>query len=250
MHPIPSELTVQVDRYAKALGASSSAALQVARNSADDHLFLAYEDIQRNSWYRAETIRESLRGRVVELARSKLAYYGVGSDRRVADRWRSLGDHPEGTWGRGVFDFYQAHGFPFPGEPHGIYELGAHHDFVHVLADYPTSPEGEIDVFGFIAATMADPKGFMQFVFTLALFQNATVDRVGGLKVAIARADTLDDDGAPERLADALWRASRCTADVMAGVDHFALAGESLDGLRSRWSIPPKAVPGPGALEH
>ena len=46
-------------------------------------------------------------------------------------------------------------GFPFPGEPGGIYEVGALHDWVHVLTDYNTSPEGEIDVFAFIAATMS-----------------------------------------------------------------------------------------------
>jgi hypothetical protein len=43
-----------------------------------------------------------------------------------------------------------------------------------------------------------------------------------------------------------MWRASLCTVDVMAGVDHFALASEPLDELRERWGIPPKGVPGPG----
>ena len=56
-----------------------------------------------------------------------------------------------GSWGKAVADFYDRHGFPFPGERFGIYELGARHDWVHVLAGYETTPEGELDVFAFIA---------------------------------------------------------------------------------------------------
>ena len=50
-----------------------------------------------------------------------------------------------------------ATGFPFPGERFGIYELGARHDWVHVLAA-TRPPEGELDVFAFIAASMTDER--------------------------------------------------------------------------------------------
>jgi hypothetical protein len=95
---------------------------------------------------------------------------------------------------------------------------------------------------------MSDQRGFIQFVFTLALFQNASVDTVGGKHIPIARADTLADPGALDRLADSFWRASQCTADVMGGVDHFSLAGVPLDELRQRWNVVPKGVAGPGAF--
>ena len=88
----------------------------------------------------------------------------------------------------------------------------------------------------------------MQFAFTLALFQNATVDRVGGLKVAIARADTLEDPGAVARLADAFRRAVACPVDVMAGVDHFAWAEVPLERARERLGVVPRAVAGEGYL--
>jgi hypothetical protein len=96
---------------------------------------------------------------------------------------------------------------------------------------------------------MGDPKGFVNFLFTLALFQNASIDTVGGKKVLIARADTLDDDGAADRLADALWRAERCTADPMGTVDVWTHADRPLDELRIEWAIPPKGTPGPGAMD-
>ena len=219
------------------------------RDMAHGHLALMQADIERNSWYTTQTVEGILHGHLWELARSKSAYLVRPPDRSIARRWESLADHAPGTLGRSVADFYEAHHFPFPGERHGIYELGAHHDFVHVLADYTTTPEGEIDVFAFIAATMADPKGFTLFAFTLGLFQNATITRVSGSKVAIARADTLDDPGAVDRYADALRRATRCTVDVMGGIDHFALADRPLDDLRAEFNIGPKGVPGPGALD-
>lgn len=248
LHPLPPGLERHAEAYLRAAGVSS-AYLSIVRDTAEGHLVRLHADLLRNSWYTEQTVHGIFRGRFSEMVRSKLAYYSVGSDPALADKWRSLLDHPDGTWGREVARFYDLHGFPFPGEPGGIYEVGALHDWVHVLADYGTSPEGEIDVFAFIAATMEDERGFVQFVFTLALFQNASVDTVGGKHIPIARADTLSDPGATSRLADAFWRATQCSADVMGGVDHFALAGTPLDELRSRWGIPPKAVVGPGAFE-
>lgn len=244
MHPLPREVELHVEGYLRELGVEVPY-VALCRDTAQGRLAALHADFIRNSWTTEETVKGVLGGRLVRLARSKLAYYGVGGDEEIAQRWRGLGRCPDGSWGQAVHRFYEAHGFAFPGEPHGIYEIGARHDWVHVLCDYGTAPEGEIDVFAFIAATMEDPKGFVQFLFTLALFQNATISTVGGKKVLIARADTLDDDRAAERLADAFARASACTVDVMAH-DPFDFADEALDALRGRWNITPKAVPGPG----
>jgi len=248
LHPLPKSVEHNVERYAATLGVDHRL-FDATRDLAHGHLALMQADIERNSWYTTQTVKGILHGHLWELARSKGAYLGAPPDRAIARRWESLADHAPGTLGRSVADFYEAHHFPFPGERHGIYELGAHHDFVHVLADYTTSPEGEIDVFAFIAATMADPKGFTLFAFTLGLFQNASITRVSGRKVKIARADTLDDPGAVDRYADALRRATRCTVDVMGGIDHFALADRQLEDLRAEFDIVPKGVPGPTYLD-
>lgn len=241
MHPLPEGLEGHVEAYLGQLGVDEPY-VSVCRDTAQDHLAALHADIIRNSWTTEETIRGVFHGRMLEEARSKLAYYGVGEDEEIARRWRGLGDCPAGSWGREVYEFYRYKGFPFPGEKHGIYEVGALHDWVHVLADYDTDPEGEIDVFAFIAATMDDPKGFIQFLFTLALFQNATVATVGGKKVLIARADTLDDPRAPDHLAESLRRATACTADVMGGADPFDRKDVPLDEVRGDWSIPANAL--------
>jgi len=240
LHPIPKAISQRVETLAFALDVAEPM-VTVGREMAENHLSRMYLDIQRNSWYLRETIEQSGQGRLAELARSKLAYAGIVGDSAIAHKWRSLGDNPDGSWGKAVHQFYVDHSFPFPGEKHGIYELGALHDWVHVLAGYGTEPEGEIDVFAFIAAGMEDPHGFTQFVMTLGLFQNYSIKHVSGKRILTARSDTVDDRATSERLADALRRGSQTTVDTMGGIDHFSLAAENLDELRMRFNIAPKS---------
>jgi hypothetical protein len=139
-----------------------------------------------------------------------------------------------------VFEFYISNGFPFPGERHGIYEVGARHDWVHVLTDYGTTPEGEIDVFAFIAASMPDPHGFVLLVVTLGIFQNGSIRHMFGRRVPSARLDTMSDEGAPQRFAAAIQRGRHCGVDVL-GMDHFAVADEPLDMVRRRLGVAPRS---------
>jgi hypothetical protein len=246
MHPLPPELERRVEEYADALNVDDPS-LRTTRELADQQTAVMYADVMRNGWYAEETKRLILHGHLGEVMRSKLAYTGLAADKRIATKWQSLADHPADTWGRAVYDFYREHHFPLPGEKHGIYEVGAHHDWIHVLCDYPPTPEGEIDVFAFIAGTMKDPRGFVLFIVTLALFQNASITKVAGRKVKIARADTLGDVGATDRFADALARAAQCNTDVMHGIDHFALAAVPLAEVRQRFNVVPSATPPPPA---
>ena len=198
-----------------------------------------YLDLQRHSWYEEETIKESVRGRWEELIRSKLAYTGVVADQVIAEKWSALRDCPDGSWGKAVADFYDRHGFPFPGERFGIYELGARHDWVHVLAGYETDPEGELDVFAFIAASMTDERGLVLLAITLGLFQNGSIHHVAGKQIKIARADTLTDDGAVDRWVEAFRRGNLCTTDVMGTVRLFEHKDEPLDEVRERFGVCP-----------
>ena len=61
----------------------------------------------------------------------------------------------------------------------------------------------------------------------------------------MARTDTLADRGAPARWAEAMHRGSVCTADVMGGIDHFALAPLPLEEVRQRFQVLPRALPEP-----
>jgi hypothetical protein len=246
--PTP-ELARHVRQYARTL-AVQEPMVNAARRVADGQLALMYADIQRNSYYTEEAKHEILQGHVWRLLRSKFAYSNVVASQAIERKWATLADMPVGSLGRTVAEFYRIHHFPLPGARRGIGEVGAQHDFVHVLADYPPSPEGEIDVFAFIAAAMWDPKGFVQLVMTLGLFQNSTINRVAGKKVAIARPDTLGDPGATARFGDALHRGTVCKVDAL-GIDHFAIADQPLDALREQFAIPPREDTGqPGALDR
>jgi hypothetical protein len=208
---------------------------------AERHLVLMYADVQRESWYNHEEARRVLGGHAFELLRSKVATLGGPEDPALAAKWEALGDCGAGTWGRAVFDFYGRHGFPMPGEPNSIRVVGAEHDWVHVLAGYDATPEGEIDVFAFIAASMGDDEGLAMFASTLGLFQNGSIHHIAGVKIDIATADTLDRPGAPARLADAVRRGAATSDDVL-DLDHFAWKDVELDEARRRLGVPTASV--------
>ena len=237
-HPEPRQIGEAIDEYAAAL-AVDEPMVRAAHELAEQHAALMYLDIERNCEFTEETIHRALHGHLWRVLRNKLAYAGIAPDRAIAERWQALDGCAEGSWGHEVARFYHEHQFLYPGERHGISEVGARHDWVHVLADYDATPEGEIDVFAFIAASMPDPRGFTQFVMTLGLFQNGSIRHVAGKRVRLARTDTLAAPGAVTRWADALRRGALCTVDVM-NVDHFALKEEPLEGVRERFGILPK----------
>jgi len=111
-----------------------------------------------------------------------------------------------------------------------------------VLADYETHAEGEIDVFGVIAASMVDEHGLALLAFTLSLFQNGSVDRVDGKPIAAARADTLDEPGAVARFVEALARGCACSVDVMGSLDLFAYRDVPLEEVRRRFGVRPRVL--------
>ncbi len=247
--PVPPALATHIRRYARTLGVDEPM-VNAARHAARGHLALMYADIQRNSYYTHEAIEQAVDGHLWRALRSKFAYSNLVPSRSIERRWAALADMPKGSLGHTTAEFYRVHEFPIPGARHGIGEIGAHHDFVHVLADYAPNPDGEINVFAFIATAMDDPKGFVQLVMTLGLFQNSTITHVAGKRVELARGGTLSEPGACERFADALHRGATCKVDAL-GMDHFAIAAEPLDALRERFGILPREDPSqPGALDR
>ena len=83
--------------------------------------------------------------------------------------------------GRRVHDFYQARGFRFPGEPGSAPPLLAQHDWVHVLGDFGTTVECELEVFGFIARASHDPQAFALLAMAILLFQTGTLASAAGI---------------------------------------------------------------------
>jgi hypothetical protein len=175
-----------------------------------------------------------------EAVDSVVAWTQPVTDGRLAQRWNALAELEEGTLGRGIVDFYRARGFEFPGDPGSVPPLLAQHHWVHVIADYGTLLEGEIEIFGFIAAASANPAAFTLLVMVLELFQTGELSGAAG----IFEADPghLDAAGVPDRLADALRRGRLCGEPVdFLEVDFFALADRSVEEVRNHFGVPPKS---------
>jgi hypothetical protein len=236
-HPLPEDVERCVARAAEELDVEAPV-LEAARDYAHGHLERMHSDLARQSWYTEQVESSLFHGKLLRVLKSRVSYLRGIDAPLIAVRWQALRNCPEGSWGLAVAEFYDAHHFPFPGESHGIEEIGAHHDWVHVLAGYDATPEGELDVFAFIAAASDDPHCFTQLAITMALFQNGATTTAHGKQIAIARTDTLSDPGAADRFALAIGRGVACTVDAMA-LDHFLYKDEPLEEMRRRFNVLP-----------
>jgi hypothetical protein len=73
------------------------------------------------------------------------APYDVTTDETLAARYDDLEKLPPGTLGREVWSFYDTHGTPMPGRPHGVNEaFGTPHASAHLISGYDTTPQGEM----------------------------------------------------------------------------------------------------------
>ena len=169
----------------------------------------------------------------------------VEDDPALAAKWAALEHCPEGSLGRGVWDFYRSRGFTFPGLPGSAPPLLAQHDWVHIVADYGTTLENELEVFGFIGRADDDPRGFSLLAMVVGLFETGTVTDGAGLFEADA-GHLSADDGMAARLADALRRGALAQPDgdtpkAFLAVDWFDYADLPVEEVRERFAIPPKS---------
>ena len=151
--PLPPEVAGRVEAYAAELGVDD-AILKIARRYASGSLGLALIDFQR-SGYMEEWSSQSTSHLHTARALDE-AWEMRCDDPELAARWAALADCPDGSLGQGISRFYAARGFSFPGLPQSAPPLLAQHDWVHVLADYGSTVEAEIEVFGFIARANDD----------------------------------------------------------------------------------------------
>ncbi|MDQ6697358.1 MAG: hypothetical protein M3Z46_07865 [Actinomycetota bacterium] len=166
--PLPDEVEERVERYASEMGIACDM-LRATRRLAHGSLGLAALDFDRSGytseWDAAHSV--SLHTK----AALDSAWDASCNDPDLAAQWTALGDLPLGTLGHGVFAFYQARGFNFPGQPGSAPPLLAQHDWVHVLTDYGSTVESELEVFGFISRANDDPRAFSLLAMVINLFE-------------------------------------------------------------------------------
>ena len=119
----------------------------------------------------------------------------------------------------------------------------AQHDFVHVLADYGTNLEGELEAFALCGRADPDPKGFAWIATMVGLFETGYVPQQGFFKLDVKERH-LESEGMGVRFADALRRGKAVAEGFgkdLFRVDFHALAAKPLDEIRTMLCLPPKA---------
>ncbi|MCU1394430.1 MAG: hypothetical protein JWM34_2858 [Ilumatobacteraceae bacterium] len=242
VRPLPVGVADDVAAFARAMSVDDGM-LQVARDFAADQLGLAAVDFDRNG-YTADWSTE--RTDALHATGLAEAWSLTVDDPVLAARWAALGDLPRNTLGRRVWEFYEARGFVYPGLPGSAPPLLAQHDWVHVLADYGSTVESELEVFAFIARANDDPRGFSLLAMVVSLFETGYLAHGAGLFDAFP--GQLSRAGMAVRVADAMRRGAlghgidgAPDVDFLA-IDWFTIAGRPLDELRERFGIGPKSA--------
>jgi len=258
--PLPTDVAERVSAYAEALGVDD-AFVRVARRYSRGALGLAWVDLRRSGF-----LDHWGDDGLVPLHTTSLMvdpWDEPAPDPALEERWRAFEALPPETLGHSVWRLYCDRGFTFPGSLGAASPYLAQHDFVHVLADYSTTMEGELEVFAFVGRADPDPKGFAWLATMIGLFETGYVHAQGPF-AADVRERHLHTPGMHVRLPDALRRGKVVSEQYgrdLFTVDFHALADRSVEDLRHELRLPPKSdevleagSPGPfdaeGLTEH
>jgi hypothetical protein len=244
LNPLPSHVVDNIERYADALGLAGMCDAVVARvgTKRQDAMLT---DFARNGYAREFVAQGYDRALHASTAEVGHGWGFADHDAELAERWQALEDCPTGSLGRDVFDFYRSRQFVVPGLPGSAPPLLAQHDWVHVLADYGTRVDCEIEVFALIAESDDDPAGFSLLAMILGLFETGTIDAAAG--IFEADAGHLEDEAMAIRLADALRRGISATKPDgtrdggLLTIDWFDYADRPTHEMRQRCRIPFKS---------
>ncbi len=244
LRPLPEVVAAQIVEAARELCVDEGM-VDVAREFAAGSLGLAAFDFERNGYTSTWSAEDAS---VLHASGSWQSAWDVSvTDTELAARWEALAELPAGTLGRGVWDLYQARGFTVPGTPGSAPPLLAQHDWVHVLADYGTTVESEIEVFGLIARANDDMRAFSLLAMVISLFETGYLRAGAGLFQSSPGHLTAHPDLAV-RLSDGMRRGA-LSHDRVTGshsvdflrVDWFDLAAMEVAEARERFSLAAKS---------
>jgi len=232
--PIPAPLRESVERWAAELGVDDNGLLLV-RDLAANAQARATADFYRLNWIGDGDPQDD--PHFQEL----LAHYGsaayaltVEADPAITARWQALADCPAGSLGQALHGFYQERGFCLPGVVGSGNEALAQHDWIHVITGYGTTPLGEMQVTGFMAAASPSAGAMLGFLGAVCIWQTGLLRSV---VVTPSHHTSLTDAGAAEQVAAAIARGSRCKVDPLVGMDYFSIADLPLEMIRRDWGL-------------
>ena len=233
-NPIPERLERSVVQWTTALHVHERA-LVYTRELMRGELTKAVHDFYRMNWIGDLDRRSPEFEPLLRYAGDKAYALTVEADDAEAARWIALGSCPQGSIGRSLWEFYQMRGFSVPGQAGSVNAAVAQHDWIHVLADYGTTPMGEIEVSSFQNSTTRTPGAMLGLVGVLALFESGLMP--ASLVVSQQPGHSLSAPGGIERMAEAVARGTACNTDLLLDVDFFQHANDPLEEIRSRFAI-------------
>ena len=206
LRPIPPDVARRVRKYSEALGVQDQF-VRIAHRYSQGGFGLAWLDLHQSGFTEHwENARTDQLKTTVKLEHQLAA--GV-EDPDLAELWAGFEHFAPGTLGRGVWDMYRGRGFGLPGSTGGASAYLAQHDFVHVLADYGTNLNGELEVFSLIGRADPDPKGFAWLATLVGLFETGYVADAGFFTGDL-KERRLDNPAMHVRVADALYGVRSC----------------------------------------
>jgi hypothetical protein len=233
----------RVEQYALELGVCDEM-FAITRRLSEGSLGLALFDFQRSGYqgsWAFDDYADSLHTR----KRLISAWEENPDDPELAARWTALEHCAPNALGRKVFEFYAARGFHYPGTVGSAPPLLAQHDWLHVLCDYGSTIECEVEVFSFISRANDDPQAFSLQAMVLNLFETGYLSSGAGLfemDTGHLSATTQQTERMATRMADAMYRAAKCShKEDLLKVDWFAYADQPLDDVRRAFNIIPKS---------
>jgi hypothetical protein len=233
--PAP-ETVARMAAFAEALGVDTPA-LTDLRRLAEHHMLVFKIDFLRRSQI-AGIMRNQLEQKgPLGLVKSVLTMRGLMEDPALAARYRAWEKLPADTLGHRLIAFYDKNGFSLPGERKGFPEAGLYHDLCHVLGDYGTDPEGEVQVAAFSSGFMRTRPIYI-VLFAVMIFSAGVNVRPSGEDFTTV--GVLGKPGMAERLFAAIERGSQVNRDLSDKWDYWAYADLPIDEARRRLNILPK----------
>jgi hypothetical protein len=250
LRQLPREVADRLQEFANEMnvGEECRDLLAATRHLAAGSLGLAMADFERNGY---ETMAFERSGAEGEHTAAEF-WAATPHDPELAARWAALEDCPDGSLGRRIWEFYRARGFEFPGTPGSAPPALAQHDWIHVLADYGTMVESELEVFGLISRASDDPRAFSLLVQVLGLFEAGYLQAGMGLfQMDVGHVSTHESEMAI-RLGDALKRGAwaawqhNLANDTDTGIDFLAVdwfehAAKPVEQVRAEFFLVDKA---------
>lgn len=232
--PSPKQITL-IERTALELGVDEPA-VGVLRLLAENRMLHFRAGFMRRSHIRNYFANTYRLGGASAVAKGILVFRGVLRDPDLSARYRALGDLGSDTLGRHFHDHCVEDGIAFPGERGGFPQGAVYHDFTHVLADYDTSPEGEMQTAAFQAGYTGGSWDFFTLLFALVI-------HTAGVNLAPFPMPKLPGRiGQPNlaiKVLHALARGSAINTDLGDGWDFWALVEEPIECVRRKLAISP-----------